>query len=769
MMSKNLYWAKWKENIKRRGWSLVICFVALFLFFPVRNIIALNSGLKSAEEVLQAGTAAEDMAKRLAWIQSDLAENIGISGEFTLCMALFAVIFAVQGFSFLYSRRKMDLYMSVPVSGPKRFVMIWANGMLMFVLCYLPNLILTWGIGAALGVMDSKILAGSVLAFFVNMLAFTAMYQLALLAVLLTGNVLTALLGCSVLFLYEWVVRVLFGELKSRFFVSYCRADQERLDALPWLTPFCGYLNLKDGAIWYAGGTAGRYGKYTSAYGEAGWYGMLFKEVLLLLLAAAALGALVYLVFRKRKTESYHHAIAFQGMKGVLEVFMLVPFSLVTAMLVCDMAQDENLFLAAGALGGLVIGHGIIQLIYERDLRAVVQKRGAFFVSLAAVALVLILFRFDLTGFDDYLPDSENIESVAVSMESDYGGFGWYDFEGNDFPGSAAERLLKRMDSGEKATVDAVLHMVQVWQDAGRPDRSDIYEARMNPADAETGPEREGEKAEELSWDRENSSWFVVRYKLTDGRSVYRRFLVDASLCREALNTVMNDASYQKNRYQIYTEEFEKAVDSMKIVYFDGKQDLLYTTDKKQLLEALRNDFKGYDFDLISEQRPRGVLRFLVLDSDSYGGYDFSYPVYESFASTIEALEQNGIDAGIHRGILDAEDVREITVRYYVYDDWENWDDEIFETGEVPGQTVVCSFSGKEEIGEILDSLYPTQLQNAVGEEMQQVQGEWSYRVEVSLTEEAMKKGYIADDLFFLEGRVPEFVKKKIKESAVRG
>ena len=38
------------------------------------------------------------------------------------------------------------------------------------------------------------------IAFFVNVLAFAAMYQLALVAVMLTGNALCALLGCAVLF-----------------------------------------------------------------------------------------------------------------------------------------------------------------------------------------------------------------------------------------------------------------------------------------------------------------------------------------------------------------------------------------------------------------------------------------------------------------------------------------------------------------------------------------------------------------------------------------
>lgn len=771
MTSKSLYWAKWKENIKRRGWTFVLCFVGLFLFFPVVNIIVLNNMQRSLEEAAQYYEMnAEELARYVTDMKEVLAGNLGFSVSFGLCMALFAILFAVQGFSFLYSRRKMDLYMSVPVSGPKRFIMLWANGILMFFLCYLPNLILTWGIGAAFGVMDAELLAGSVLAFFGNMIAFTAMYQLALLAVLLTGNVLTALLGCSVLFVYEWIVRVLFGELKSRFFISYCRADQNRLNDLPLFTPFCGYLNLGN-RIQYEGSSISGYGSYGyfSYVYETNWCSALFTEGLLLLLAAFVLGAIVYLVFRKRKTESYNQSVAFPGMKGVLEFFLLVPFSLAVSLLVCDMADDENFFLFAGAFGGLLIGHGIIQLIYERDLKAVIRKKGVFFTSLAATALVLVLFRFDLTGFDSYFPKREKIESVSVSLETDYDNFGWRRLEGSTDASLGVDRLLGQMNSSDTATVDAVFHMVETWQKAGMPTGADnTYSARMNEAVVELTADGSDTGQEREPW--EDSNWFVVRYNLTDGRSVYRRFLVDASLCGEDLNTVMNDASYRNLRYQIYTDEFERAADSMKIVYFDGKQELLYTTDKKELLAALRRDFESYDFELIDTQLPCGVLRFSMPDTKSYRGYDWSYPVYESFSDTIRVLAENDIAAGTGESILAPEDVKEITVSYYVYDDAYEQDAEIFETGEVPEQLIVCTFEEKEEIAQILEGMYTVQLADAAGEEFKRVaQYEPRFSVSVSLTPEAMKNRYTADDLFFLKGRVPQFVIKKIKESAVRG
>lgn len=744
MTSRSLYLAKWKENIKRRSWTVALCFAVLFLLLPVRNTVELNSRRQAMESAAQQSATQEELDGYFKSMQNSFAEHIGISCEFGLCMAFFAVLFAVQGFSFLYSRQKMDLYMSVPVSGSKHFLMLWGNGILLFALCYLPNFLLSLGIGAAFGVVDSGLLAGTAIAFFVNLLAYTAMYHVALLACLLTGNVLTALLGCLVLFVYEGVIRLLWGGLKSVFFVSYCRADQDRLNAMPWLTPFRGYMNLADrtgykesvGAVYVLAG-----------YSEKTWCSALAEEVFLLVLAAVAAGLLCWWVFRKRKTESYYQAIAFGGLKPVFAFFLLVPFSVSTAMLAQRMAADQNLFLAAGALGGLIVGHCVIQLVYERDLRAVFGRRTVLVLSAAAAALVLCVFRFDLTGFDRFLPDKEKIESVSVTLETDYNNFGQYNFESRSIQ-NTADRLLAKMDSGDPKTIEATLLMASVWQEAGMPHHT--------------------ETEDQGGW--ENSRCFVARYHLTGGRDVYRRFYVDPTRTADALDALMDDASYKKLRYQLYQDAFAQAVDTMKVVYFDGKQEWLYTMDKKQLLETFGRDFETYDYQMLDTYLPCGSLRFTMPESKSWRGYDWNYPVYENFAATIALLAQNDIPAGGRESILRADEVKEITVRYYVYEDAQSMpQDALFEAGEVPAQDIVCTFDETEQIEQILKGLYPQSLMEVAGEEFKYVRLQTEYEVTVSLTQEAVRNHCSADGQFFLKDCVPEFVKKKIQESAIRG
>lgn len=756
MMSKNLYWAKWKENGKRRGWTFVLCFAALFLLLPVYNLIELTSMRNAMHKADGYGLTAAEIAQHRLYMQGTFAERVGFSSVFVLAAAFFAILYAIQGFSFLYDRRKMDLYMSVPVSGPKRFVLIWGNGIVMFAICYLPNLLLSWCVGAAFHVMNAELMSLSFLAFLVNMLAFAAMYHLALLAVMLTGNVLTALLGCGVLFLYEYGARLLFSALKTLFFVSYCRADDARLMNIPWISPFVGYLNFC-GRVWYQGSSIRGYS------GGTKWCQYLGTEALMLLLAAAVSLLLVYFLFRKRKTESYHKAIAFPAVKPVLEFVMLVPFSVAIGLVVSSMTDDKNFFLFFGAIGAVLVGHAVIQLIYERELKAVISRKVLAAVCMASAVLLLCVFRFDLTGYDHYLPGRDKIESVSVTLENDYANFGRSSID--DQNGGwmvTADDLLEHMNSGQPETIDAVLEMVSAWQEAQMPDNNE-REAVITQAD--------GTKLQESgAW--EEKMCFVVRYNLTDGRSVYRRFYADGNVTPDAINALMQDPSYRKIRYQINSEEFERAVGRMEIVYNNGKADYLYTLDAQKLLETYRKEFAAYDYEMLSTQLPCGRLEFTLpaKKGSNYGNAVWNYPVYAEFEDTIGLLCENGIDAQRRESILSAEDVKEITVSYYHYDGATYEDGSaLFEPGEIKEQQIVAIFDDPEQIEEILKALYSSELAEVAGEEFKSIQRAYGFNVGISLSAEALQKHYHVSYMFFLRGKTPAFVGKSIKEAAVRG
>lgn len=743
MISRRSYWAKWLENIKRRGWTFVLCAAVMLLLGPVFLSVNLTGlynggafGAQTSEEM--------DLMMRTAFVS-----HIGFSQIWIFPALFFAVLFAVQGFCWLYSRQKMDLYMSVPVSSVKRYVMIWGNGIVCYAGLSFTGLLLCWATGAVFGVMSCYAAAQSIAAWAFQMLAFLAMYHVSLVAVMLTGNVLTALLGCVVLFSYEPAMRILYNHLKTMFYYSYCSADAERMMRLPWLSPFAGTLDLFERVCY-------RDGYLVGVPGTGGLTWQFGIQTGLLVICAASAGIFAYWLYRKRKTESYHRSVAFSPLAAVLELALLVPFGMAAGMAVAKMSGDSGIFLFGGCLLGTVCGHAMIRLVYKRELKEVLGGKAVFAVSLTAAACFLGLFRFDWTGYDSYIPASREVRAVSVSLESDYSAFGNYEepvWESGSV--DMEEELLEKMASENTETIESVLWLAKKWRDKGMPGTVRDFEAG-----ADTGYISEGEGK------NENLRRWVVCYTMQGGRKVYRRFFADMEADQDKIDIIMKDPSYQRVRYQIFSPMFEERLGEMKISFADGRTETLYTAEKGELLEALRTDFRQYGYSLISDSIPEGKICFELKNKE--GGQDstriWEYPLYKSFEKTGEVLARNGIEVRDWQTLYCADEVDEIRISYYHY---EGKNKGLFEGEKLPEQEIMAVFTDRDQVEELLKALYSEELSWIAGEEFGTVDRDDRYTVQIFLSEEGRKAREKEPTLCLIRSLEPEFVERTIRERAV--
>lgn len=743
MISRRSYWAKWLENIKRRGWTFVLCAAVMLLLGPVFLSVNLTGlynggafGAQTSEEM--------DLMMRTAFVS-----HIGFSQIWVFPALFFAVLFAVQGFCWLYSRQKMDLYMSVPVSSVKRYVMIWGNGIVCYAGLSFTGLLLCWATGAVFGVMSCYAAAQSMAAWAFQMLAFLAMYHVSLVAVMLTGNVLTALLGCVVLFSYEPAMRILYNHLKTMFYYSYCSADAERMMRLPWLSPFAGTLDLFERVCY-------RDGYLVGVPGTGGLTWQFGIQTGLLVICAASAGIFAYWLYRKRKTKSYHRSVAFSPLAAVLELALLVPFGMAAGMAVAKMSGDSGIFLFGGCLLGTVCGHAMIRLVYKRELKEVLGGKAVFAVSLTAAACFLGLFRFDWTGYDSYIPASREVRAVSVSLESDYSAFGNYEeplWESGSV--DMEEELLEKMASENTETIESVLWLAKKWRDKGMPGTVRDFEAG-----ADTGYISEGEGK------NENLRRWVVCYTMQGGRKVYRRFFADMEADQDKIDIIMKDPSYQRVRYQIFSPMFEERLGEMKISFADGRTETLYTAEKGELLEALRTDFRQYGYSLISDSIPEGKICFELKNKE--GGQDstriWEYPLYKSFEKTGEVLARNGIEVRDWHTLYCADEVDEIRISYYHY---EGKNKGLFEGEKLPEQEIMAVFTDRDQVEELLKALYSEELSWIAGEEFGTVDRDDRYTVQIFLSEEGRKAREKEPTLCLIRSLEPEFVERTIRERAV--
>lgn len=717
MMLRNLSWANWKENMKRRNWTAVLCMVILLFLLPIRSVMEVSR--MRSESYFAALTAQEQMKTLVLGFENSVSTSLFLMGA-GVC---FGFLFAVQGFHWLFSRRKTDLYLSVPVSAKRRFFLIYVNGVSFYVVSYLTALILAWITGGALGVLTPRTVGISLLAFVIHMAGFLAAYHIGILSVMLSGNLLVTMLGYGVLCVYEPALRYLNQYLHAHFYKTYTY----RTDGLTFFfaSPILNYAELNSMLSSF------------SNYGETDWLAAV-KGLLLLLAWIVVLGALSYQLYRKRPVEAYHRALAFPVMKGVLRILLLVPFSLMAGCWFRILSGENTLFFIIGMGAGLLLGHCLIQLVYETDLRAIWKKKGQVLLAGVLVALVFVTYQYDLTGYDSYLPELDKIESVAIE-ETGYDEFYYYTdaFTGKDgYSWYRQGQQLDQMKTADPALLGALVQLVQA-------DRH--LQSREDYADGDY-----------VKWD--------VRYRLKGGRSVYRKIRFQPETLEEAVNTVYRNEAYQNARYQIYAEDFGTYVGRMEASYSDGVREYRYSGDMERLLEVFREDFRTYDFTMIRKSLPQGKLTFCYYpdETEKEVCLEWSYPVYGDFMETLELLADTGTYEKSKNGSgLQPEEVAYIIVS----------NDNQMTSGAGSGtavdydyQYVEETFQEREEIAQILPALYPASLYQISGTEVYEYPRETSLGATVELNREALKRApgvadWDEDSYFYvLEGKIPQFV-----------
>ena len=264
---------------------------------------------------------------------------------------------------------------------------------------------------------------------------------------------------------------------------------------------------------------------------------------------------------------------------------------------------------------------------------------------------------------------------------------------------------------------------------------------------------------------------WVVCYTMESGRKVYRRFLADSNENHSEIDTVMRDASYQRERYQLNDPDFLANVGKMKVSYYNGVTESFYTGDKQTLLKTLQEEMKKYDYSLISSELPNGRLSFVMADpeeKDASMMTTWTYPVYGSYLALNDLLVQDGAEVYAHAGHQSADDIESIKVDYYYYDDdsEEENSDSFFEPGEISDQEIQVTLSDPEDIEKMLDAIYPIELSWISGEEFGVYN--WDYRIDVTVVPKESSYSNPDEQVRILKSQEPSLLAERIRQAAVR-
>lgn len=642
MTSRSLFFKYMKENTKQRIWNLALVLLLCFFAFPVMT--ALWSSTAFRPENLNSSLPA-DLA--LAQAQRDFTRDMlrmysMKGGALAFMLTIAAVVLAASGFAYLHSKKKTDFYHSLPIRREMLYAVTCLNGFLYMAVAYLGFLTIAAVMIRVKGVPFDW---GSLYLASVEHLCFFALvYMTAILSMLLTGNLVVGLLGTGVLFSWGPVICMTISAYFSEYFTTFYGDDSfllalsERTSPVAWYVKACMSSQPGRMALWA-------------------------------MLAAAVLFLLGMLLYRRRPSEAAGHAMAFPITEPIIRFLIAVPSSLLLGAMFHSMMYEDG-WTVFGLVCGLLLVSCIIEIIYHFDFKSLFAHKRQLLVSAVFVGVVFAIFRFDLFGYDRYLPATEKLASGGIYCDlldpdatSQYHSTveyteGWY---GVNFDAMPSSTLADEMQISDDQGLE-LLHTIAA---------QGVHDAAQARDRFLQGGARSYEGEEDDAAFRN----VTIAWHLRNGRTVYRRYLINVSGVKTALEAVYDLDAYKMAMYPVlsltaddvaginYKEEDECS--HVKLSGADMKAALLAAYQEE--LKALTSETRAHEMPIAEIQFKTNEQQALIQKLRDEGGnytlfnHYYYYPIYPSFTKTIALLRACGVEVG---GMVTPGKTASITLSY---------------------------------------------------------------------------------------------------------
>ena len=641
MKSRTLSFNVWKELWKKQIWVFALSCLVYFLVYPVMGMINLDNTMRWGE-----GKKNLTQIMQKVFYESLCGSSQNVSGCLVLILYVsiaLGVLCAIQGFSYLHARRKVDFYHSLLIRREKLLLAQVTIGIADYLVPAVVFMLLLMCVGVLRGAFTMKAFAAGWASVLAGLVFFLLSYALTALAMLLTGRILVGICGTAVLFCYIPALAMLLEGYASKYFDTFC------------MTMIVGRAEL-----W----AVAKYGSPIS------WAYIVSKNLMKssswMSLAAAAIVAVLILlldveVYRRRSAEAAGNSMAFDRPAAVIRVLLVTVLTLASAVFFGSMDGQHDLWTIFGYVFGLLLSYAVVQMIYYLDIRKIFAGKGSILLSAAAAALVIAVFRFDLIGYDSYLPKQEDITNISM----DAGGF--------------------VMGGSSISTQDRLNHMKLGCDDQ-------LYGIAQQMA----------QKAVSGKDYKRQTFHVYVCYECKNGKKVYRQYSAPLEEMRESAGMLYDYPELVKS-YASLAQVEDDRIGSMSLMDSGSMVTLFSEKDERryELVDALKEDLKKMNSTLIREEIPVGMISYdvdlselgyrsyryvgLLWEDENRQYYDWneSIYIYPSFTKTLAVLEKMGYKP---QSTIDSSQIEQITV-------WEFND-----TGVEKGKTVYTEKADIEKL-----------------------------------------------------------------------
>ena len=653
MTSRNLFFKLMKEDLKRKLWAIALSFLAFFFWMPVMAAMRITDLHQQYERWIANGTTfgvgVTAEMRFQARLLDIVAGTIGFENALTaFTIGTAAIVMALTGFLYLHSRKQMDFYHSIPVRRELIFAAKYLNGILIVVFTYLINLLLTCLILGMNGVEGTVMVKTAVPTVLANIAGYLMIYGLMTIAVVLTGNFFISILGGIVLFAYVPALIALVQGMMHMFFVTVNLRGIDMDHMMLCGSPVSYYVYMIAEGI------------------EAGMehYGTILDMAAVSAVVGVVFAVIAMVLYKKRPSESAGKSMAFKITKAPIKIMLVVPITICMSIFLWNIYYSIP-WAIFGFIFGLVVTHCIIEIIYHFEFRKLFANLHHMAISSVIAVAAIAVFRFDLFGYDSYLPERSELEGASICAN---GLDSWIEYG-----------LPKVMEQNGYSW-NYIMEGEYIANNMNVTDGDLIY------ALAESGIERAQEAKTRKNANEERDhvyegTWTTLEmgFKLSGGKTIYRNYHVSMT---ELLDVF--DKLYASEEYKIGTSPIMSyEADSIVGIYDFNHGEIGEVTVDAEMLEKLlcayKEDYTALTLEERTHESPITSLRFLTkgeydyLHAISYdrmpnytGAFRMEdmnmvnfFPVYPSYEKTFALLAECGVD---DLRAMDVEDVLRIEI-----------------------------------------------------------------------------------------------------------
>lgn len=726
MTSKISFWVSLLENSKRRIWLWALSILTFVIALPTAVALNISRGISEKEGFYTHGVL--DGERFSTYLSSKVEQIFGIRGAIWVFVAAIAVVSAIQGFSYLYHRHKIDFYVAMPVKRSRRFWLIWLNGILVYLLPYLAGILISLVIASVNGALNALLIRNLLIAYGIFFLFYLGVYHLTILAVMVTGNLIITCFVVAVLFLYELVIRNLLSGYGRLFYTFYSSITTE---LNPVFSPFAICFKIMD--LWAAHGNQ-----------KAEPEPIIYQGLFLLLFALLVL-PVAYICYWKRPAEAAGKALAFPRFNGLVKVLLVVPVTMISGIAIAEIVGYQPVY-RRGGTGPVLFGMGLvmivgcclIQVIYEFDIRGALHQKKHILISAILCSALFGVFKFDVFGYDSYIPKVEKVESAYLILPTETFRYGQRYFDEDLNSISIYEYIEEHMYLKD---IGALNKLLKLSQEAigGMESLNDIYE------------EGAGE------WHR-----IELCYRMKNNREISRELFVNLEdeEMLQLLDRIEGTEEYILGSDMGASETVIKLLESgeyrVMAEYGNGVyEDVISREDAAQLMRCYQQDIRKASLMDYRSAVPAGSMGVQIeLEmNDHFYHEPFEVIVYPFFENCVAFLKQKGI---YREQYVDPADVERIVVTNYNYDAVS----EDMDSVDYSSYIRYATYTEPEDIEKLASEIYP----------LSRMYGGWhvagrmaeNYNVTVYFKEgsERMEFSGVVSDFGFWDGEVPNMVEK---------